>query len=71
MSAVGPATAYAAVTALVDNAIDEILVGNDPTVVAYLFARAGLVRVSAMRGPKRAAELAYRLADEFSTGAPT
>lgn len=50
--------------------VDELIgrhVENDPTVAAYLIARAALIEVRATRGPKNAAELAYKIADELAT----
>ena len=39
---------------------------TDPTAAAYMIARLALLTVRALRGPKRAAEIAYKLADEFA-----
>ena len=61
----GPANAYAAITREVGDLIDKH-VENDPTVAAYMIARASLLTVRALRGPARAAELAYAIADEFA-----
>lgn len=65
----GPATAYARITRSVQNLIADVR-ENDSTVAAYMVARAALVFVSGIRGPRRAAELAYKLADEFASGDP-
>lgn len=65
----GPSGAYAEVI----KAVDEMIYaagGNDPTVIAYMVARAGLLAIRHMRGGQRAAELAYKLADELATGEP-
>ena len=40
--------------------------GTDPTVLAYMLARLSLLTVRALHGPERAAELAYKLGDEFA-----
>ena len=59
------ATTYAEITQSVDDLISHH-VENDPTVSAYLIARAALIQVRGMRGSAKAAELGYRLADEFA-----
>lgn len=64
------ATAYAAITRQVQGIVDEHGPDNDPTVAAYMVARAALVMVGGIRGNQRASELAYRLADEFAAGDP-
>lgn len=63
----GRADAYARVV----DAVDWIVAcrtadTDDPTVTAYMIARAALLQVRALRSAEKAAELAYRLADEFA-----
>lgn len=60
------ATAYARITEAVQKLVEEHA-ENDPTVAAYMVARAGLLVVRGLRGSERAGEMAYRLADEFAT----
>lgn len=55
---------YAAIVRDVHALIDKY-VENDPTVVAYMGARAFLLEINAMRGSEKTAEVAYALADEF------
>jgi hypothetical protein len=53
----------------INAAIDEI--DQDPTVTAYMMVRLCLLGVANHQGNYRAAEMAYKLADELSTlGAP-
>lgn len=47
-------------------ALIERHVENDPTVTAYMVARAALLEVRGIRGAGRAGELAYALADELA-----
>lgn len=61
------AGAYAAATRIVDRAISNDLCDVDETVAAYMVMRAALLYISAKRGSERAAELAYKLADEWAT----
>jgi hypothetical protein len=42
----------------------------DPAVAAYMVARIALLHVASLRGPERAAEMAYKLADEFAGECP-
>lgn len=57
----------------VRKAINETVEGHDqdPTVTAYMFIRLCLLGVANHHGNYRAAEMAYKLADEISTLAPT
>lgn len=66
----GPAGDYLALSKALNELIDARSYGSDPTVRAYMLARAALVRVKAVHGNERAAQLAYRLGDEFTTGDP-
>ena len=59
-------TPYSRVVRLVDETIAAQAPATDPTVSAYMVARAALLHVRALRGAHRAAELAYKLADEFA-----
>jgi hypothetical protein len=62
----GPAQAYASIT----NGVDKLAAEhteNDPTVARYMIARAAMVGISAIRTPQHAAQLLYKLADEFAT----
>lgn len=63
----GPAAAYAQITAEVQRLIDEYA-ENDIERAAYMVARASLVVINSRRGGARAAEVAYKLADEFAIG---
>ena len=60
------ASSYAEITGSVDGLISHH-VENDATVTAYLIARAALLQIRGIRGAGRAAEIAYRLADEFAS----
>ncbi len=65
MDTAQPAGAYAEITRGVHRLItdqDDI----EPEVAAYMIARAALITIRARRGADKAAELAYRLADEFA-----
>lgn len=64
--AIGPATTYAVVLAAVQDIIAANLTGNDASRVAYFAGRAALLQVYHTQGPERAAEMAYRLGDEFA-----
>lgn len=64
----GPAGDYLEISKAVDTLIQARSTVNDPTVRAYMIARAALVQVRSLRGHARASELAYRLADELATG---
>lgn len=57
----------------VRKAINETVEAHDedPTVTAYMFVRLCLLGVANHHGNYRAAEMAYKLADEISTLAPT
>lgn len=59
-------TTYAEIVGAVRRLIAHHQIGNDATVSAYMVARAALLEVRACRGADRAAELAYKLADEFA-----
>lgn len=59
------AYSYAEITRAVEGLIDHH-VENDPTVTAYMIQRAAALRVRGLRGPKQAAELAYKIADELA-----
>lgn len=53
----------------VDDAVQRIISDRSethPTVVAYMIARAALLLVRSRHGAHRAAEIAYKLADEFA-----
>lgn len=58
-------SSYAEITKAVGDLIDHH-VENDPTVTAYMVARVALLNVRGLRGAGRAAELAYKLADELA-----
>lgn len=58
-------SSYLEITKAVDALIDKH-VENDPTVCAYMIMRAAALQVRSIRGPGRAAELAYSIADEFA-----
>jgi hypothetical protein len=62
----GPAQSYASITKGVDKLAGEHA-ENDPTVARYMIARAAMVGISAIRTPQHAAQLLYKLADEFAT----
>lgn len=59
------AQTYASITKAVDQLVADHA-ENDPTVVEYMISRAALLRVRERRGADKAAQLAYRLADEFA-----
>lgn len=61
----GPAGDYLEISQAVDALIDARSTLNEPTVRAYMVARAALLRVSRIRGNEKASELAYKLADEL------
>lgn len=63
---VGPAKSYARVSQMVGTIMATKLEENDPSQVAYLIARSALLEVRTRKGSQGAAELAYRLADEFA-----
>ena len=69
----GSAGSKPSVYEAVRKAINETVDGHDqdPTVTAYMFVRLGLLGVTNHHGNFRAAEMAYKLADEISTLAPT
>ena len=50
----------------VEHTIRREAPATEPTVTAYMVARAALLEVRAKHGAHRAAELAYKLADEFA-----
>lgn len=58
-------TSYAEINRAVAELIDKH-VENDPTVTAYMIARAAVLQVRGLRGSVRAGELAYRIADEMA-----
>ncbi len=58
---------YAEVSSGVAEMIARISDGNDPDRTIYLVARAALLLARERRGDAGAAELAYRIADEFAT----
>lgn len=61
----GPASAYLEITKAVDRLVAEHA-ENDPTVARYMIIRAASVGISATRTPGHAAQLLYKLADEFA-----
>ncbi len=62
----GPATVYAKISSSLANLFFKHSETTEPTVIAYMVARYALLAVRAERGNKRAAEIAYELADEFA-----
>ena len=60
------AKTYAAIVSEVDAILARHREENDPTVIAYMTARASLLAIRGLRGSGRAAELAYNLADELA-----
>ena len=64
-----PAQTYAAVTIAVDKLIRTLPSEVDSARLAYLVARAALLHGKRARGPLRAAETAYQLADELAMDA--
>ena len=59
-------TPYSRVVDDVDHTIGRESPATDRTVIAYMVARAALLAVRSVYGPMRAAEIAYKLADEFA-----
>lgn len=59
------ANTYAEITREVAELIDRH-VENDPTVAAYMIARASMLQVRGLRGSAKAAELCYSIADELA-----
>lgn len=60
-----PVTSYAEINKAVEDLIDKH-VENDPTVTAYMIARAAVLQVRGLRGPGKAGKIAYRIADEMA-----
>jgi len=60
-----PAKAWATIEKAVDG-LERLAPDTDPTVVDYLTMRAAALRVRARHGAGNAAQLLYRLADEFA-----
>lgn len=58
------AQSYAEITKAVERLVDHH-VENDPTVAAYMIARAAILQVRGLRGSEAAAALAYKIADEM------
>ena len=65
-----PATDYQKILDKVSSLIEAPADVNDPTTRGYMIARAALVWVANFKGYEKAAELAYRLADELAGGKP-
>lgn len=65
----GPATVWAGVVAALAK-VAATYPDTDPTTLGYLIARGGLLQVNALQGPRKVAQLAYRLGDEFATMEP-
>lgn len=63
----GPATDYGKILVQVDEIIRTPADVNDASTRGYMIARAALIWVGNFKGYEKAAELAYRLADELST----
>lgn len=61
------AATYAAASRLIAHAIGNDLADVDETLAAYMLMRAAALHVGVKHGYEKAAELSYRLADEFST----
>ena len=62
----GPANSYAEITREIDASISRHI-EVEPEVAAYMLARSALLQIRAMRGSSAAAQMAYRLADEFAS----
>lgn len=62
-----PASTYAEVVKAVSLMVAGDRFDADPTVIAYMVARAALLWVRGRQGNQNAGAMAYRLADEIST----
>lgn len=61
-----PASVYGRISSSLGNIFHKYGDEAEPTAIAYMIARYALLAVRSQRGSRRAAELAYKLADEFA-----